>query len=238
VTPRLTIALVTFNSRDHVELLLDAIDAFTCAPHDLIVVDNGSTDGMLDLLRARAGRPGFALVENGRNLRCAAATNQALALTRTDYLVYLCARHALVTSPGWDVALVGYMDAHRDVPLAGDVWNPYGFTLPSRRYANGWTPERHGRENLLHVQGGAWVARTAVLREIGGFNAEEYPHSGMDVELSYVLVSLGLPLGQCRAIAAPPSPIEPAIGAGLAVVHPASEAARAGVHRRLTAALV
>jgi GT2 family glycosyltransferase len=47
--------VVTYNSSDHVTALLDSLpDAFGGLTHSVVVVDNGSTDGTLDLLARRS----------------------------------------------------------------------------------------------------------------------------------------------------------------------------------------
>ena len=47
--------VVTYNSSDHVTALLDSLpDAFGGLTHSVVVVDNGSTDGTLDLLAHRS----------------------------------------------------------------------------------------------------------------------------------------------------------------------------------------
>jgi N-acetylglucosaminyl-diphospho-decaprenol L-rhamnosyltransferase len=47
--------VVTYNSRHHVAALLDSLpDAFGSLTHSVVVVDNGSTDGTLDLLALRS----------------------------------------------------------------------------------------------------------------------------------------------------------------------------------------
>lgn len=230
--PRLTIVLVTWNARQQVEELLAGIDALTRSPHELVIVDNGSEDGTREWLLALPRRRGLLLVCNEENQRCAAATNQALARCRTEFVVYLCASHAVVTKPGWETPLLEYMDAHPEVCLAGDVWNP-GYPLASGRYAQGWSCESHGLEKLRHVQGGAWIARRRLFEELGPFNEAEYPHGGMDVEFSYRMLSRGLPLGDCPAIRCPPWPMLPARHPAVGVCHPAPPALRTALRREL-----
>lgn len=231
---RVTVVLVAWNARSQVLELLRTLRGFTPPPYELLVLDNASSDGLSSALRLFQGEPGYRLVENRENRRCAAATNQALALVETEYVVYLCASHALVTGPEWLERLVEWMDAHPQVPLAGDVWAP-GYALPSRRYRPGWSPERH-QGPLLHVQGGAWIARRALFDEVGGFAEDEHPHSGMDVELSYRLLSLGKELGQCPLFRCPPSPQAARLEPGVAVLHPAGPEQRAEVLGRLGSA--
>jgi GT2 family glycosyltransferase len=232
---RLTVLLVTWNARSQVEELLRALRHYALHHFRLVVVDNASTDGTRELVREIATEPGVMTVLNETNRRCAAATNQGLALVETEFVAYFCASHALVAGAGWDAALVAFMESHPAVSFAGDVWNPYGFLLPSKRYRGGWTPEVHGRERLLHVQGGAWIARRRVFEELGMFAEDEYPHAGMDVEFSYRLLSHGHVLGRHPAIASPPAPEKPGWRPGVHVYHPPSDALREWVRRDIAA---
>lgn len=227
-----TVLLVTWNSTPEVLSLLRTIRAFTHRPYELVVVDNDSSDGLRSALRLFQGEPGYRLIENPDNRRCAAATNQGLALCQTEYLVYLCASHAVVTEAGWIAQLSSWMADHPDVAIAGDTWAP-GFWLPSKRYRPDWPGESQAAE-LLHVQGGAWIARTEALRAIGGFDEEEHPHGGMDVELSYRLQSYGQVLGACPLIKCPPSPAKPALTTGVLVLHPATPEIRAALETRIS----
>ena len=53
---RATIVLVTWNSRARVLELLRAIQGLTRGPYQLVVVDNASTDGLQEDLRALASQ--------------------------------------------------------------------------------------------------------------------------------------------------------------------------------------
>lgn len=232
--PRFTVVLVTYNHQSQVHSLLRALEHYTREPFELVAVDNASSDGTRELLRAAEAAGKLRLLENDQNLKCAAATNRALAECSTEFVVYLCANHAMVTQPGWDQRLLDYMDEHPGVDLAGDVWSP-GFVVGSDRYAPGWNPKRVPRGQLLHVQGGAWIARTRLFREAGDFAADLHPHSGMDVEFSYRLLSFNRPLGSCPAFSCPPYPRKPPHDPPPPVCHPATPEIRALVERDLAA---
>ena len=53
-----SIVIVTHNQVEFTRQCLDSIRLLTDEPYELIVVDNGSTDGTLDFLQAVAGRAG------------------------------------------------------------------------------------------------------------------------------------------------------------------------------------
>jgi GT2 family glycosyltransferase len=61
---------------------LDSIAAQSLQPSEVIVVDNGSTDGSLELLRSRDVR----VIELGRNTGFAFAANRGIEAARADYV--------------------------------------------------------------------------------------------------------------------------------------------------------
>ncbi len=70
------VGIVAYRSRDLLRDCLDSLaDAAPARPVRIIVVDNDSRDGTVELVRARRG---VELIEAGKNLGFAAATNLAL----------------------------------------------------------------------------------------------------------------------------------------------------------------
>lgn len=81
----------------------------------VVVVDNGSTDGSLDLVRAQA--PTARIVENGANLGFAEGCNRAMRDLAGVDLVALVNNDATV-DPGWLPPLVAAIDSHPRVGAA------------------------------------------------------------------------------------------------------------------------
>ena len=86
--PRLSIVIVSYNSRDDLE---DCLRSLTGAPpridHEIVVVDNASTDGTPHYLRDRW--PGIRLIEAGANLGFAAANNVGIRQTFGEFVLLL-----------------------------------------------------------------------------------------------------------------------------------------------------
>jgi GT2 family glycosyltransferase len=74
-----------WNGRDFLAKLLDTLDAQTLRLNELLIVDNGSTDGAPDLARARGAR----VIPMGRNAGFAAAVNRGIRESRTDHIAVL-----------------------------------------------------------------------------------------------------------------------------------------------------
>lgn len=117
VRPRVSIVVVTYENLVFTRMCLGTVLANTESPSfEVIVVDNGSTDGTLEYLRELARcDPRVRVAINGENRGFAAANNQGLALARGDILVLL--NNDTMTPPGW---LPG-LEAHLKDPTVGCV---------------------------------------------------------------------------------------------------------------------
>ncbi|MBI4426433.1 MAG: glycosyltransferase family 2 protein [Candidatus Kerfeldbacteria bacterium] len=81
-----SVHLVTWNNRTFIPTLRRSLEAQTRKPDRIIVVDNASTDGTLELLDTW---PGIDVLRHTRNLGFARAHNQAIRLSKADAVVVL-----------------------------------------------------------------------------------------------------------------------------------------------------
>ncbi len=81
----LTAIVPVCNGRDLLARLLDSVEAQTAPPSELLVIDNGSTDGAPDLARSRGAR----VIPMGRNAGFAAAVNRGIRESRTRWIAVL-----------------------------------------------------------------------------------------------------------------------------------------------------
>src|SRR3990170_827840 len=88
VAPALSVLVVNFNTRDLLGACLRSLPAaLRRHGHEVIVADNGSTDGSVAMLRREW--PSVAGLELGANLGFARANNRALARARGRYALLL-----------------------------------------------------------------------------------------------------------------------------------------------------
>jgi N-acetylglucosaminyl-diphospho-decaprenol L-rhamnosyltransferase len=113
---RLTIVIVAFNARDE---LAGTLASLTTLPpstaHEIVVVDNASTDGVPELVRSRFST--VRLVEAGANLGFARANNLAIRQS-TSELVLLLNPDTIVPAGAID-QLVARLDSQPDVAVVG-----------------------------------------------------------------------------------------------------------------------
>lgn len=124
--PLASVVIVTYHNLALTRVCLDSIFARTEWPRfEVVVVDNGSTDGTPDYLRAMAEQhSNLRLVLNPDNRGFAAANNQGLAEAGGDYLVLL--NNDTVVPRGWLSGLIRHL--HRDARIGalGPVTNWVG----------------------------------------------------------------------------------------------------------------
>jgi GT2 family glycosyltransferase len=128
----LSICIVTLQARDY---LRDCLHSIAKNPpsgeYEIIVVDNGSTDGTLDMLSGEF--PQVQGIYNAQNKGYTAPMNQALRASRGAYVAQL--NPDTLLNPGAFDELIGFLECHPEAGICGPkVLNPDG-TLqgPCRR---------------------------------------------------------------------------------------------------------
>ena len=115
MTPRLAIVIVNYNGRGHLEGCLRSLaDAPPHTSTEIIVVDNGSTDGSQAIVFAY---PAVRLIEMRRNVGFSAGNNVGIRASATE-LVLLLNNDTIVPEGAID-RLVAALDADPQAAVAG-----------------------------------------------------------------------------------------------------------------------
>ena len=109
--PLVSIVLLNWNGKHHLERCLPSLVAQTCQDFEIILVDNGSTDGSVAYIQANY--PSVRLIQNAENLGFAAANNQGIALARGRLIVVL--NNDTELDPRWLETLVAAAEAHPEM---------------------------------------------------------------------------------------------------------------------------
>jgi GT2 family glycosyltransferase len=179
---RVTVLVVTWRAVDLLPACLDSLRAQTL-PHDLLVVDNASTDGTAALLAERY--PEARVLRLPRNAGFAGGVAAGLAAVASPYVAVL--NDDAVAEPGWLAALVAALDAE---PRAGAVTSRLllGGATPALVNNAGVVLRRDGygadrglgepdgppydvAAEVFGFSGGAALMRREAVEAIGGFPA-------------------------------------------------------------------
>lgn len=201
---RVSVAILSWNGRQHLETCLEALAAQhdPGVPWEVLVLDNGSTDGTAEWLRRR--HPEVRLVESRHNLGFCAGNQRLVERAEGDAVALL--NNDTRPQPGWLAALV---DALRAAP--GDVaavsglivdwegerldfargvmtFDGHAFQLGFRRRLDRLAPgtvPADGAE-LLFPCGGNMLVRRRSFLAAGGFDRDYFAYLE-DVDLGWRL---------------------------------------------------
>ena len=150
MTARVSVILVNLNCGQLLDYVFPSLAAQTYADHEVVVVDNGSTDGSCERIAARW--PATRVIRLGRNTGFSHALNAGIRATAGEYVLSL--NFDVVLEPDFLAALVDALDRHADAGSAAgamrrltpggvvDAIDCFGHWMLPSRYCYGYDPAR------------------------------------------------------------------------------------------------
>jgi glycosyltransferase involved in cell wall biosynthesis len=198
----ISILIPTRNRRDRLLATLDALDRqrLDGAQAELVVVDNGSRDGTLDVLKERRGKLPLMGMDEPRK-GASFARNRALPLVRGPVVLLL----GDDMIPQDDGLIAGHLALHREHPEPGyGVLGQVRWAEPVDPFMR-WLEEAGFQFSFDRIQAGpvdpaAYLYsshasfKTQTLRDAGGFDAERFPYVMEGTELGIRLRRRGFQL--------------------------------------------
>ena len=180
-TPLTAIIILTYNALEYTKKTINSILANTEQPYEIVLVDNGSSDGTVAYLRHLTKKFNhIKLIENPHNRGFAAGNNQGAALAQGEYLLFL--NNDVLVSADWLTSLVRGLERDPQIGLIGPMTNSisgrqrfaeinyqddegfYEFAQYVRTVNQGkFTPPRR-------IAGFAMLTRKSIFEQLGGFD--------------------------------------------------------------------
>lgn len=189
--PLVSVIVLNWNGAPHLAPCLESVVSLTYRPLELVVVDNGSTDGSQAWLREHY--PQVRLIENPTNRGFAAGYNQAIAVCSAPYVLVL--NTDVFLDPDFlALALRGFAHGPQVAAVTGRVFQEAtrellngGFFLRRqlriRHSANLDTPEE-----VFGATGAVVLCRREALEALkveGEYFDESYFGYGEDIDLAW-----------------------------------------------------
>lgn len=200
-SPRVSVAVVAYQSGPLLRDCLAALAAQTVGELEVILVDNASSDGAAEAAAREA--PEVVFIANAENLGFAAAVNQAARRARGKWLALL--NPDAFAAPDWLEALLAAADAYPEVRCfasrqlmaedagrldgLGDVMSAAGFG-----FRGGYgqpDPGLAGPAFVFSACGGAMMIDRELFLSMGGFDERLFCYCE-DVDLGYRLQLQGM----------------------------------------------
>ena len=113
-----SIIIPTYNALEYTKKCLRSIRTFTEFPYEIIIVDNGSTDGTQEYIKKQKG---IKLLETKTNLGYAGACNVGMPTSDSEYIVI--SNNDIIFTPNWLIHLVETAELNPRIGLVGPITN-------------------------------------------------------------------------------------------------------------------
>ena len=187
-----TVIIPNYNGIGYIEGCLESLMAQTM-PAEIIVVDNASTDGSLDVAKKFQD---VRIIELEDNFGFCRAVNEGIKVTRTKYLILL--NNDTKAEPDFVEQLYKAIDAHPDtfsvaskmlqmndpgkIDAAGDLYCALGWAF---NLGKDKKSDRYNRESVVFSAcGGASIYRKELFEQIGYFDELHFSYLE-DVDVGY-----------------------------------------------------
>jgi GT2 family glycosyltransferase len=217
-SPRVVVVVPNWNGEDSLKACLDSLLAQS-VPARVIVVDNGSGDGSLQLLEKYSD---IEVILHDRNLGFAGGVNAGFRRAIEDGVKYVATlNNDAVADKEWLKELVAVLNAHpkagiatskiltadgRKIDSTGDYLTVWGLPYPRGRGESG-LDKYDSQTEVFGASGGASLYRVSMLREVGLFDEDFFAYYE-DIDLSF-----RAQLASWKVRYAPPAVVRHQIGA-------------------------
>ena len=176
-----SIVILGYNQLAHTQKCLESLARHTPEPHEIIVVDNGSTDGSGEFLKTwQTQSRHHVLICNRTNQGFAAGNNQGLAVARGEWVVLL--NNDTVVTEGWLAGMLAVLQEHPRTGVVGPMSNyvsgpqlvpqvTYSTLAELPDFAGRWNREHAGQSlEVPRAVGFCLLATRSLLGWIGGLD--------------------------------------------------------------------
>jgi GT2 family glycosyltransferase len=199
--PLVSIIVVNYNGMAHLQECLNALSAQHYPAFEVLVVDNGSTDGSPAYIAANY--PEVRYITSGSNLGYSGAVNLALNYASGTYIAVL--NMDAMVEPDWLGPLVAFLEMHSEVGAVTpkivlyhqpDRINALGQNVHvtalgfNRAFNRPDQPDATAPIKVSGLHGAAFVLRKSLLEQMGGMNEACFLYHE-DVDLSWMVQLMG-----------------------------------------------
>ena len=193
-TIKLSVIIPNFNGKKFLKMCLNSIKQQDYPFYEIIIVDNASSDGSIKYVNDYY--PELIIIQNEKNLGFAAAVNQGIKISSSEYVFLL--NNDVELEPDCISNLINCIEKDKNIFAAsskmvqytdrnkmddaGDEYTIFGWT---RKVGDGKSPDLYTTEReIFSACAGAAIYRKSILDEIGCFDENFFAYME-DVDISY-----------------------------------------------------
>ena len=185
-TPKVSVQVPVYNAERYLESAMESILTQTFDDFELVVIDDGSTDGSRAILERLADRDGRIRLTSRENRGVTATRNELLELARGEYIAIMDSDD--LSLPDRFAEQVRFLDEHPDHVAVG---TRSAFIDPDGDVIRNWLElESHEQIDAAHMagDGGALIHPSTMIRrqavvDLGGYRHAFEPAEDYDLFL-------------------------------------------------------
>lgn len=192
--PIVTIAILNYNGRHHLEQYLHSVYHSTSYPHEVCVIDNASTDDSVDYLLKK--HPDVRLIRTSKNHGFAGGYNEGMEEIHTKYVVLL--NSDVEVTPLWLDPIIEKLDADQGLAAvqpkvlswkekdtfeyaggAGGYLDAIDYPFCRGRLFDHCEKDQKQYDTACDIawaSGAAMVTRTQLYKDVGGLDYDYFAH--------------------------------------------------------------
>jgi GT2 family glycosyltransferase len=190
--PFVSVVLINMNGMRWLDRCLNSVleSDYPSNRMEIILVDNGSTDGSVESARDICGDSRIKIIQNKTNVGWSPANNQGVRIASGEIVV--CLSNDMVVDSLWLATIVNTMKLSPYVGIVQcnsiSMWDRKSFDscmnfLDKYGFAYSYAPQTRPR-SVFFAEGMAFAIRSHVFNEIGGFD-DYYFMEYDDMDLSW-----------------------------------------------------
>lgn len=198
---KLSIVILNYNNKNVIFKCVNSLLRYQARyNYEIIVVDNGSTDGSFEMLQERYSAGEILLCRNEKN-GCSSGRNLGVTKATREYVMFLDSDQ-WVTNPYWLKAYEEIIEIHPDfgcIGWAAGFFNPSGVAghivdfYPNRHMP----PQMLCRTDIGYLGSGGMLMRIEDFKNIEGFDVAYDPTCYEDTDISLKMRNYGKQLYYC-----------------------------------------
>ncbi len=185
---KLSVITLTLNKLEYTKNFIESLKKYT-NDFELIIVDNGSTDGTVEYIKSM---PDIKLIQNAENNGFSKGNNQGIEIAQGEYIGFL--NNDILLYPNWFEACKKVFENENAGFVSPRHINPhYDNTNPKKyiKYFQGFHYDKPYEKSFDECVFSCVITKREVLDKIGVFDENFFPAFFEDNDLKYRAIEAG-----------------------------------------------
>lgn len=189
----LSILIIALNNLKYTEKCFESIKKHTKEKHQIILIDNGSTEPITDWFIANAQEEDI-LIRNQNNKGFSRANNQALKLAKGEYILFLN-NDTEVKKDGWTKP---FFDGLKDADIVGPTMRK--LIADHNDFSFIFAGDGHDVDPFSYLEGWCLFGKKIVFDALGGMDEQFSPAYSEDADLSFKAIQAGFRIKKIKEV--------------------------------------